>query len=237
MSYTFFDDTSVVRPAQGPGYAPGFAPEKTARPGLYLRGGKRIFDIAVSLLVLPFVLPTVLCLWAVMFLNGGSGFYAQPRVGRGGRLFRCLKIRTMAPDADRLLETYLAGNPEIAAEWHRNQKLRNDPRITRLGRFLRRTSLDELPQIWNVLKGDMSLVGPRPFTPDQKALYDAETPVGSYYRLRPGITGPWQVGARNLGAFRDRVHYDEDYAANVTFLRDLAIGLKTVVVVLKATGT
>ncbi len=237
MSYIFLDDRSVVPPAQGPKYAPGFAPAGTARPGLYLRGGKRVLDIVVSLLVLPIVLPTVLGLWAVMFLNGGSGFYAQLRVGRGGRLFRCLKIRTMAPDADRLLETYLAGDPDAAAEWHRNQKLRNDPRITRFGRLLRRTSLDELPQIWNVLRGDMSLVGPRPFTPDQKALYDAETPAGSYYRLRPGITGPWQVGPRNLGAFADRVRYDEEYAANVSLWRDLGIGLKTVAVVLRATGT
>jgi exopolysaccharide production protein ExoY len=224
MSYSFADDISVAAP-----------PER--RPGaLYRRFGKRVLDLVVVVLTLPFVLPLVLGIWVIMYLGGGSGFYRQPRIGRGGRVFNCWKIRTMAPDADQVLERYLRADPSLAQEWHRHQKLKNDPRITRLGRFLRRTSLDELPQLWNVLIGDMSLIGPRPFTPDQQALYDLDAASQGYYTLRPGISGLWQVESRNAGAFTERIAYDAVYGAQLSFIGDARIAARTVMVVMQATG-
>ncbi|MFV2038367.1 MAG: sugar transferase, partial [Paracoccaceae bacterium] len=150
----------------------------------YQRWGKRLFDLVIVMLILPIVLPVVLAAWLVTALGGGRGFYAQARIGRAGRVFRCWKIRTMRPDATRILHMMMAQDASIASEWQAHQKLRFDPRITRTGRFLRRTSVDELPQLWNVLTGEMSLIGPRPFTPDQRALYDTTRTNGAYYRLR-----------------------------------------------------
>lgn len=224
MSYSFADDISVA--AQ---------PDRPPR-ALYRRFGKRILDLVVVALSLPFVLPVILGIWALMYLGGGSGFYRQPRIGRGGRVFNCWKIRTMAPDAEQVLKRYLRSDPDLAREWQRHQKLKNDPRITRLGRFLRRTSLDELPQLWNVLIGDMSLIGPRPFTPDQQALYDQDPASQGYYTLRPGISGLWQVESRNDGAFTDRIAYDATYRARLSFLGDVRIAARTVMVVMRATG-
>ena len=224
MSLVFLDNVAAAEVVE------------TGKPALYGHFGKRALDVVVALLAIPVIAPVVAVLWLVMKAEGGAGFYSQPRIGRGGRVFKCWKIRTMAADADRLLAEHLSAHPECAAEWAKNQKLRNDPRITPYGHFLRKTSLDELPQVWNVLIGDMSMVGPRPFTPEQKAAYDAAAPLRSYYRLRPGITGPWQVHARGNSAFRDRVAYDESYAAKVSWWRDLVLGAKTVLVVLKATG-
>lgn len=225
MSTTFVDEITDV---SAPGRLPG---------PLYQHVGKRALDLAVVALVAPFVVPLILVLWAVMVIDGGSGFYRQPRIGRGGRVFTCWKIRTMAPDADRILAQYLKTDARLAQEWHKHQKLKNDPRITRFGRLLRRTSLDELPQLWNVLLGDMSLIGARPFTPDQRALYDREAVSASYYRLRPGISGLWQVESRNQGVFADRVKYDETYSANLSLINDLKIGFKTLIVMMRATGT
>jgi lipopolysaccharide/colanic/teichoic acid biosynthesis glycosyltransferase len=142
----------------------------------------------------------------------------------------------MVPDAEASLTRLLAADAGLAAEWARDQKLAHDPRITLLGRFLRRTSLDELPQLWNVLTGEMSLVGPRPFLPEQESLYADGGRDAPYYLLRPGITGLWQVSRRNAGTFAERSDFDGRYAARVSLIGDLAILLATIRIVLRATG-
>lgn len=206
--------------------------EATASTGWYGSYGKRILDLALLALMAPVAAPLVLMLAIMARLDGGPAFYAQPRVGRGGRLFRCWKIRSMVVDADAKLEAYLADDPRARIEWDRDQKLRNDPRITATGQFLRSTSLDELPQLWNILTGEMSFVGPRPFMPNQIDLYRGV----SYYSLRPGLTGPWQVGERNHTSFGARAAYDTGYARDISFGSDVGILLRTVRVVLGRTG-
>lgn len=202
------------------------------RAGFYRNRVKRGLDIALVLIGGIIVLPVILVLALLVALDGSSPFYRSPRVGRGGRTFQMLKLRTMVPDADRQLENYLNSNAEARLEWNSTQKLKSDPRITRLGRFLRKTSLDELPQLWNVLVGDMSLVGPRPMMPEQRVLYSGL----AYYSLRPGITGPWQISERNETTFSKRAEFDLDYDRNLSFATDLRILLKTFGVVLRGTG-
>jgi lipopolysaccharide/colanic/teichoic acid biosynthesis glycosyltransferase len=138
----------------------------------------------------------------------------------------------MVPGAEARLAAHLAADPAARAEWDRSQKLREDPRVTPLGRLLRRSSLDELPQLWNVLAGDMSLVGPRPMMPCQQALYPGE----AYYRLRPGLTGPWQVSDRHASAFADRARFDRDYEQALSLATDLRILAATLRAVLRGTG-
>jgi len=196
---------------------------------------KRIFDIFLSLLILPAVAPVLALLWVLTRLDGGPGFFGHERVGKGGRRFTCWKLRTMVVDAERVLADLCASDPAIAAEWHVNQKLAKDPRITRVGRFLRKSSLDELPQILNILWGDMSFVGPRPFTVGQEHLYVAAGGT-SYFQLRPGVTGPWQIDGRGATRFVDRVRYDEDYFSKASLGFDLRLIGKTFGVVLKGTG-
>ncbi|MFN7224024.1 MAG: sugar transferase [Paracoccaceae bacterium] len=193
---------------------------------------KRFLDVSLIILSLPVVLPVVALMALLAALDGSSPFYRQERVGKDGRIFNLLKIRTMVPHADAQLEAYLERNPTVKHEWEETQKLKQDPRITRFGRFLRKTSLDELPQLWNVLKGDMSIVGPRPMMVDQQSLY----PGKAYYLLRPGITGPWQVSDRNHGTFAGRAKYDADYYVDLSLATDLSILLRTVAVVVRGTG-
>lgn len=201
--------------------------------GLYTAGGKRLLDLALVMLTAAFSVPLIAFLALLVALEGGRPFYSQLRVGLHGKTFRMWKLRSMVPDADARLEAHLAANPEARAEWNATQKLKNDPRITRLGRLLRKTSFDELPQLFNVLNGTMSLVGPRPMMLDQRALY---TNGQAYYRLRPGITGLWQVSDRNDCDFVDRVRYDNDYERHLSLLTDARILAATVRVVLRATG-
>ncbi len=224
MSYTYIDDI------------PGSVTHPRHSFRLYRAIVKRLLDVAIVVLILPIILPVILVAWAVMYIGGGKGFYSQPRIGKGGKLFKCWKIRTMETDADKCLATFIKTDPGLAREWHQNQKLQDDPRITIFGAFLRKTSIDELPQMWNVLIGDMSLIGPRPFTPDQKTLYDGGQFSRAYYILRPGVSGLWQVESRNFGEFTDRVIYDETYAENLSFYYDLRIAIRTVWVILRATG-
>lgn len=193
---------------------------------------KRMFDISVVLLAAPLVVPMVLILAAVVMLGGGAPFFFQDRVGKGGRTFRMWKLRTMVPNAEARLAEYLASNPAAKEEWDRDQKLRDDPRITVIGRILRKTSLDELPQLWNVLTGDMSLVGPRPMMVCQQDLY----PGQSYFRLRPGITGSWQVSDRNETTFAARAEFDRTYDAALSLAEDVRILFATIAVVVRATG-
>lgn len=211
----------------------GIKPTSSANPHfLYDRIFKRLVDVSLVLISLPIVLPFVLVLAAVLKTSGHAPFFVQERVGRDGRRFRMLKFRTMVPDADKVLDTYLSRNEAARVEWLTKQKLADDPRCTRLGRALRATSIDELPQIWNVLVGDMSLVGPRPMMPEQQALY----PGQAYYRLRPGITGSWQVSARNASEFAARAEFDDKYERDMSMLTDVGILARTVGVVFRRTG-
>ncbi|WP_233352463.1 sugar transferase [Pseudogemmobacter humi] len=186
-------------------------------------------DILLVMVSLPVTLPVILlvALWI-----GKAPFYTQLRIGRGGRTFRLWKLRSMVRDADKVLDSYLAQDPARRKEWDLHQKLDQDPRITRIGHFIRKTSLDELPQLWNVIRGDMSLVGPRPMMVGQQVLY----PGTAYYRMRPGLTGSWQVSDRNAVSFSARAQFDEDYCHRLSFAKDIGIILQTVRIVLRATG-
>jgi lipopolysaccharide/colanic/teichoic acid biosynthesis glycosyltransferase len=203
------------------------------RNGPYRMGIKRLFDVVLVLLSLPFVLPFLALISAAILLSDGkSPIFRQERVGKDGRRFKIWKFRSMDVDAEAQLQRYLDANPEAKREWETKQKLSYDPRCTAVGRLLRRTSIDELPQIFNVLVGDMSLVGPRPMMPCQQALY----PGQSYYNMRPGMTGAWQVTTRNTSDFSDRAAYDDQYFGRVSLIEDLRILAQTVGVVLRGTG-
>lgn len=200
---------------------------------LYRHLGKRIMDVLFVLLTLPFSLPIIGLSALALWLSGGSPFYTQDRLGAGGKRFSILKLRTMIPNAEQVLEDYLANDPEMRREWDEIQKLRNDPRITPLGHLLRKTSMDELPQLLNVLFGDMSLVGPRPMMPEQLEMYGDAT---QYNAVKPGITGLWQVSARNNERFTYRNEVDSAYERSLTLKMDLTILFKTIGVVLRPTG-
>lgn len=200
----------------------------------YLGLPKRVFDIVVSLILLPAFFVLIVLLYIPTRLDGGPGFFGHLRVGRDGRMFRCWKLRTMVPNAEARLKRHLDDNPEDAREWAECFKLRRDPRVTRLGRILRATSLDELPQIWNVLAGDMSLVGPRPVT--VKELENYGDNVAAYKALRPGVTGVWQVSGRNDVSYEGRVRMDAEYGASASLWGDIRIVLKTAIVMLRKTG-
>ena len=210
----------------------GFERSEEVRGGFYRNIGKRCLDLTLVILSLPVTFPVILVMAALIALDGGRPFYSQERVGRGGRVFRMWKLRSMVVDADATLENHLAKDPELRAEWDAHQKLRNDPRITAIGELLRKSSIDELPQLLNVLTGDMSLVGPRPMMPTQRDLY----PGHAYYSLRPGLTGVWQVTARNDSVFSHRASCDARYDRRLSFWLDVKLIIFTIVVVLRGTG-
>jgi len=195
---------------------------------------KRVVDIVGAIALGLVFSPLIVGIVVLLRRAGGPVIYRHRRVGRDGRMFECLKFRTMVPDADRALRALLEAHPELKAEWLRDHKLRNDPRITGLGRFLRRTSLDELPQIWNVLRGEMSLVGPRPVVREELMRYGRSLPV--YLSAKPGITGLWQVTGRNDTDYRRRVALDVYYVYRQNLLLDLYILLRTTRVVLGGGG-
>ena len=209
-----------------------FVSEPSVREGVYSRHLKRTFDILVVLLASPFVLLLVLGFAQAVRRDGGPAFYLQDRIGKNGRIFRIWKLRSMVTDADTWLAAHLEANPDARAEWDHHQKLKDDPRITKVGRLIRTTSLDELPQLWNVRTGDMSLVGPRPMMPAQAPLY----PGQAYYRLRPGLTGYWQISSRNESSFAERAGFDSRYAAELSLRTDVRVLFSTVRVVLRGTG-
>lgn len=204
----------------------------TASRPIYATSVKRSFDLLVTIMLAPFALAIVSVLALLVCRDGGSVFYCQPRVGKNGQTFKLWKLRTMVPNADEQLRIYLDSNPHARTEWDSNQKLRDDPRITRVGKVLRKYSLDELPQLWNVFVGDMSLVGPRPMMPDQRQYY----PGTAYFAMRPGITGLWQISDRNDCTFAERAIHDNRYAGIMSFSLDLWILSKTPAVVLQGTG-
>lgn len=196
----------------------------------------RIVDVAIALLAIIFTAPLLLMLCAAIYLHdGGAPIFAQSRIGRGGRRFRCLKFRTMVVNANERLEQLLASDPQAREEWERDQKLRDDPRITALGRFLRKSSLDELPQLFNVLVGDMAIVGPRPIVEAEIRRYGRR--FRDYCAVRPGITGLWQVSGRNDVSYRRRVAMDVVYTRSKSLRLDMKILLATVPVVLMRQGS
>ena len=208
------------------------AAQHGAPESFYRSTGKRIVDLLLIALASPIVLPVFCAIYLALRLSGHRPFFVQDRIGRNGERFAILKFRTMVEDADAALLAHLAENAEARAEWNAHQKLKRDPRVTRIGRVLRKTSLDELPQLVNVLRGDMSIVGPRPMLPEQQALY----PSRAYYNLRPGITGPWQVSDRNACEFRGRARFDELYDGTLGLWTDLSIMVRTFAVMLRGTG-
>jgi exopolysaccharide production protein ExoY len=196
---------------------------------------QRAVDIALASICIVLLAPIMLAAAMLVLLSGpGAVFYSHPRFGRDGRIFGCLKFRTMRRDADQLLEELLASSPAINEQWQKERKLLHDPRTTAIGRFLRKYSVDELPQLFNVLKGDMSIVGPRPLPTDQAHYYGQYFSV--YCSMKPGITGLWQVSGRNDVYYFRRVELDCVYARTRTLVGDLSIIVRTVPVVLRGTG-
>ncbi|WP_252729430.1 sugar transferase [Pacificibacter marinus] len=196
---------------------------------------KRMFDIIFTLLVAPFVI-VLLCIVAPFIKSdGGSLFFGHKRVGKDGRQFKCWKIRTMVADADVKLLEYLESNPAEKAAWLTDFKLEKDPRITRLGALLRKTSIDELPQFFNVFKGEMSIVGPRPVTMEEISSQYQEA-ADAVLSVRPGVTGPWQVSGRNSISYAERVQIDLQYVSRVSFWKDISIIFQTVKVMVLRTG-
>lgn len=195
----------------------------------------RAFDFVIAIAALILVSPILLYL-AIMVkcADGGPAIFAHERIGRGGRRFKCLKLRSMVVDADERLAAVLAECADARREWERDHKLRDDPRITPFGGFLRRSSLDELPQLFNVLRGEMSIVGPRPIVAKEASRYGAR--LAWYCQVRPGITGLWQVSGRNDVAYRRRVAMDILYARNKTVWLDIKILFLTIPAVLTAKG-
>lgn len=195
---------------------------------------KRVLDILGAALLGIVFLPLILAVAVLLRREGGPIIFRHRRIGRNGKAFDCLKFRSMVPDADRVLRELLERHPELKAEWLRDHKLRDDPRVTVVGRFLRRTSLDELPQLWNVIRGEMSLVGPRPVVREELLRYGRH--LHRYLAARPGITGLWQVTGRNDTDYRRRVVLDVYYVRRQSVVLDLYILLKTTHVVVGGSG-
>jgi lipopolysaccharide/colanic/teichoic acid biosynthesis glycosyltransferase len=218
--------SSVVFLARASGPAP-------SRHRWYLQHGKRALDIALVLISLPVTLPLILLSALALWIEGGSPFYRQNRLGASGVPFSIWKLRTMGRNAEAELQDHLDRDPALRLEWEATQKLKQDPRVTRIGRILRMTSLDELPQLVNVVRGEMSLVGPRPMLPEQLPLYGDPSP---YFALKPGITGIWQVSARNEQVFSYRARTDALYFSTASFWGDVKLMFRTLGVVVRSTG-
>jgi Undecaprenyl-phosphate galactose phosphotransferase WbaP len=196
---------------------------------------KRTMDLTATILGGILISPFFLLLALLVLLESGRPiFYKDRRMGRGGKLFSCIKFRTMSSDAEDALQKLLDENSRVREEYLKYHKLRNDPRVTKIGRFLRKTSLDELPQIWNVLRGEMSLVGPRPYLPRESE--DIGSRLLEIGRVYPGITGLWQVRGRNLSSFSERVQMDAYYVRNWSVWLDLIILFRTAMTVLLQRG-
>ena len=201
----------------------------------YRNSGKRLFDITASALGLIVLTPVLMAVAAIIFLyDRGKPIFVHRRLGQGGESFGCLKLRSMAMNAEERLKSLLESSPEMRQEWNESQKLTNDPRVTRIGNFLRKTSLDELPQLFNVLKGEMSLVGPRPIVLDELPRYGSD--AVAYLRVRPGLTGLWQTTGRNDVSYQERVDMDVAYERDISFMEDLRIMAMTIVTMLRRTG-
>ena len=200
------------------------------------RLAKRALDLVGSIILIVFFMPHM-CLMAVLvkMADGGPILFAQTRIGRNGQRFKCLKFRTMVVDAEEALKTYFDRYPDARREWIETQKLRVDPRVTPIGRFLRKTSFDELPQLLNVLAGQMSLVGPRPIIEEEIPRYGDK--ILAYMTVRPGLTGLWQVSGRSNCSYEERVALDAKYISEWRLRSDFVILLRTVPVLLRQDGS
>jgi lipopolysaccharide/colanic/teichoic acid biosynthesis glycosyltransferase len=210
-------------------YGPFFAKERSAYPIF-----KRAFDLVGASVAILLLSPLVLVIVICIFASGGSPFFRHRRVGQSGIFFDCIKFRTMVTDSDDVLKNLLESDSGIKEEWLRDHKLKDDPRVTSIGRFLRKASLDELPQLWNVLRGDMSLVGPRPVVPCELPRYGRK--VALFLSTRPGITGLWQISGRNNTDYRRRVALDVCYVRSRSVILDVYILLKTLPAVFTTSG-
>ena len=199
-----------------------------------LRIIKRLFDVIGATLIIIIISPLLLYISKKVKQDGGAAIYGHERIGKDGKPFKCLKFRSMVTNSKEVLEELLANNPDAKAEWDETFKLKNDPRITKIGHFLRKTSLDELPQLFNVLKGEMSLVGPRPIITAELERYNEE--VDYYLLSKPGMTGLWQVSGRSDVDYETRVYLDAWYVKNWSMWNDIAILFKTIGVVIKKDG-
>jgi len=195
---------------------------------------KRSFDIMISASAIVITSPIIFLLACIVKMDGGPAFYRHKRLGLNGQVFWCLKLRSMMVKNYEVLMKYLADNPAARAEWLRDHKLRHDPRVSLVGAFMRKTSLDELPQLWNVLRGEMSIVGPRPIIVSETLKYNSD--IAFYFRVRPGITGLWQVSGRNDVTYDERVRMDSWYVRNWSLWHDITIMCKTFGVVFKRQG-
>ncbi len=196
---------------------------------------KRIADIILVLLIAPLALPLLGAILLLVCLDSpGKSIFQQERVGKHGKIFRVWKVRTMVDNADQVLDEYLREHPELCPGWEKTRKLKNDPRVTRVGRILRHASVDELPQLWNVLKGEMTFVGPRPILPGEIDEYGSRYSL--YIQVVPGLTGLWQILGRNDLEFQQRVYLDEEYILNWSVMLDISILVQTVKVVITGYG-
>lgn len=202
--------------------------------GSFAAFAKIATDLFFCLLLLVILAPLMVAISLIVALDGGPVFYTHKRIGKGGHSFNCLKFRSMLMASDQALAEYLASNEEAREEWRQFQKITKDPRITRVGQFLRATSLDELPQLFNVLRLQMSLVGPRPIVENELPRYGRN--IGYYLQIRPGVTGLWQVSGRSNTTYARRVALDSWYVKNWRFWRDIGILFRTVSVVLRRDG-
>lgn len=197
---------------------------------------KRSFDVSSALLALLVLSPIFLMIVVLVKLSDkGPAFYGHRRIGHNGRTFHCLKFRTMVVNGDEVLKQYLTSDPHAAEEWRQTRKLKNDPRVTAVGSVLRKLSLDELPQLINIIRGEMSVVGPRPVVDEELNYY--ESAARYYLSTRPGLTGLWQISGRNDVSYKERVDYDTQYVQNWSMMRDISIIMKTVPAVCMSRGS
>lgn len=201
---------------------------------IFFKAIKRIFDFLGALVILIIISPFILYLIYKVSRDGGPAFYGHERIGRNGQTFKCYKFRSMIINSKEVLDELLKNDENAKEEWNATFKLKNDPRITKIGQFLRKTSLDELPQLWNVIKGEMSLVGPRPIIAEELERYGDK--VDYYLCVRPGMTGSWQVSGRSDVSYDERVALDVDYVTNWHFWGDIIILFKTISVVFTRDG-
>jgi len=230
-----FDFNMTHTHSQAHHHQPEWEKQRTRQSGTKIsRPAKFVMDKAGALIALILFSPLFIFLILKIRQDGGPAFYAQERVGRNGKTFKCWKLRSMIMNADEELKNLLQNDPQARAEWEKDFKLKNDPRITKIGNFLRKSSLDELPQFFNVLRGEMSLVGPRPIVEDEKKYYGDK--INDYLSINPGITGLWQVSGRNDVSYEERVSLDSWYAHNWSITGDVIIMFKTIFVVLAKRG-
>lgn len=199
-----------------------------------LSWAKRAFDITAGVALIVALFPVMVLIATAVRSDGGPAIYRHTRIGKNGKRFGCLKFRSMVTNSSEVLAMHLSENPDAMLEWTETRKLTNDPRITRIGRILRKTSLDELPQLINVIRGDMSIVGPRPITEEEMAMYGDR--LGLYLSTVPGMTGSWQVSGRSNTSYSRRVELDSEYALRAGMHTDVAILAQTPLAVIKAKG-